>query len=205
MTAIDLDTRLRANLGAPMTAAQQVALDGRLATRLAGPPVTSRAVGRRGSLVAVLVVALLAVSAVVGVSAEVRLTEDPLGLESAGQYAQEISAAEQIVPLPPGAAWPGYLGVLDPNGSYARGGGRSQVEFVGVCLWSESWLNADRAGDPVTRAAATAGLQGIRGWPIYTASDPAQGMQAMIDQLITSAAQGDAAPIQNFVSVNCTP
>lgn len=205
MTGIDVDTRLRTNLGAPMTAAQQIMLDGHLATRLAGPPAPTRAAGRRWSLVAVLVVALLAVSVVVGVSAEMRLTEDPLGLEPAGQYAQEIAAAEQIVPIPSGTAWPSYLGALDASANYARGGGRSQVEFVAVCLWSQSWLNADRAGDPATRAAATAGLQGVRAWSIYAASDPTHGMRGMIDQLITSAAQGSAAPIQRFVSVNCAP
>lgn len=205
MTRIDLGTRLFTGLGAPLTAAQVVALNGRLATRLAGPSAPTRAAGRRWSLVAVLVVAVLSVSAVVAVSAEMRLTEDPLGLESAGQYDQEIVAAEQIVPLPAGAVWPGDLGAQDPSGSYARGGGRSQVEFVAVCVWSESWLNADRAGNPVTRAAATAGLQDVRTWPIYTASDPASGMPALIDRLIDSAAEGNAAPIRNFVSLNCGP
>ena len=205
MSGIDFDTRLLTGLGAPLTAAQGVALDGRLATRLAGPPVTTRRAGRHWSTVVVLVVALLAVSAIVGVSAEMRLTEDPLGLESASQYAQEIAAAERIVPLPSGAAWPSYLGVLDSKGSYARGGGRSQVEFVGVCLWSQSWLAADRANDSVALATAGGGLRDVRTWPIYTASDPANGMQAVIDRLITSAAQGNPAPIQNFVSLNCGP
>lgn len=205
MNGTDLDARLQTSLGAPVTAAQHVMLDKRFATRLTGAPTPSRAAGRRWSVVAILVVAILSVSAVVGVSAEMRLTEDPLGLESAGQYAQEIAAAEQIVPIPAGAAWPAYLGVQDPNGSYARGGGRSQVEFVGVCLWSESWLSADRAGDSVTRVIATAGLKAVRTWPIYITSDPAHGMRALIDQLITSAVQGSAAPIHTFVAINCAP
>lgn len=205
MTSSDLETRLSATFGTPMTPPQRAALDARLTGRLVRQLAPTRSSSRRWSMIAGLVVAVLSLSLVAGVAAEIRLTEDPLGLESASQFAAELAAAEKVVPIPSGAVWPSYTSVVNPSASYSRGGGRSQVEFTAVCLWSSSWLGADRMGDTATRATATAMLGEVRTWGLYTGSDPAYGVRAMIDQLAGAAAQGDPAPLQNFVALNCAP
>jgi hypothetical protein len=204
MTTDDLEARLGATLGAPITAAQRRVLDARVTARLASAKTRTGSSARRRSLVAALVVLVLAASAV-GASAAMRNTESPLGLASADEYAHELDAAKQVVPIPSGAAWPSYLAVSDWSASYSRGGGRSQVEFVAVCLWSDSWLEADRSGDPATRATAAAALRDVRTWEIYTGSAPIHGMRAQFDRLAEAASRGDPAPIQSFVALNCTP
>ncbi len=202
MTSPDVDIHLRAVLGETMTTAQRVTLDARLADRISGPPVQASALRRR-SFVVLLVILMLSTVAAVSVSAAMRPTEDPLGLVSAGEFAQEIAVAEQGVPIPSGAAWPSYLAVTDPSGSYARGGGRTQVEFVAVCLWSDSWLAADRSGDTAARVTAATTLNNVRTWQVYIGSDPINGMRALFDRIADAAARDDPVPIQSFVTINC--
>lgn len=204
MTTDDLEARLGATLGAPITAAQRRVLDARVTARLVSAKTRTGSSARRRSLVAALVVLVLAASAV-GASAAMRNTESPLGLASADEYAHELDAAKQVVPIPSGAAWPSYLAVSDWSASYSRGGSRSQVEFVAVCLWSNSWLEADRSGDPATLATAAAALRDVRTWETYTGSAPIDGMRAQFDRLAEAASRGDPAPIQSFVALNCTP
>ena len=202
MTKPDMAIHLRAVLGDTMTTAQRGSLDARLADRISGPPARASALRRR-SFVVLLVILMLSTVAAVSVSAAMRLTEDPLGLASAGEFAQEIAAAEQIVPIPSAAAWPSYLAVTDSNASYARGGGRTQVEFVAVCLWSDSWLAADRSGDTAARVTAAATLDNVRTWQVYVGSDPIHGMRALLDRIADAAAHDDPGPIQSFVTINC--
>lgn len=202
----DLETRLATGLGASMTDAQQATLDARLAARLAGRNGRAGSSARRRSLVAVSVIAVLAISAVVGVSAAIRLTESPFGLASAEEFAREVEAAKQVVPIPSGATWPGYLAVDDRSGTYAREGGQTWVEFVAVCLWSESWLAAERGGDAATRTTATDALRDVPTWAIYRRADPSDtNLRETLDQIITAARLGDAAHLEEFVTVNCAP
>src|SRR5688572_12602534 len=54
-----------------------------------------------------------------------------------------------------GRAWPSFLAVDPTAGGYSRGGGRSWVESVAMCLWFDEFLDARRA-DAVDREAAAA-------------------------------------------------
>jgi hypothetical protein len=199
MTSPDLDSLLRASLGRPMTDRQRSRLDATLAARVS--PAARRP---RGRAVALLVAALL-ISApiVVAVSAAMRTTESPNGLETGAAFQAEIDAAKAAVPIPAGYAWPDSLKASDPAGLYSTGGGRSQVEFVAVCAWSTAWLAADSAGSTADASAAATVLAGVPDWEVYKGEFSSGSLRDVLDSVVAGVNGGDREPVAAFTAANC--
>jgi hypothetical protein len=203
MSSPDLDGVLRSTLSTPLTPAHMAALDARLRARLA-------ASGRRRTFptrrIALVIAALLLLAPLVyGASAALRSTEDPNGLASASAFQAEIDAAKRVVPLPADATWPPYLRAQDPSGSYSAGGGRTWVEFVAFCSWSRSWLDARSSGATASETRALDVLTTTPTWEFYTGAFATQSQRDGIDRVLAGVRSGDAAPVSQFVALNCGP
>jgi hypothetical protein len=198
MTSPDLDSLLRASLGRPMTDRQRSRLDATLAARVS--PASRRP---RGRAVALLVAAMvISAPIVVAVSAAMRTTESPNGMEAAAAFQAEIDAAKAAVPIPAGYAWPDSLKVSDRDGLYSTGGGRSQVEFVAVCAWSTAWLAANSAESTDATAAATV-LAGVPDWEVYTGEFSSESLRDVLDSVVAGVKRGDREPVSAFTVANC--
>ena len=197
MTSPDLDGVLRVALSTPITSAQRAALDARIRARLdrRGRPALLL---RPRAAALVLASLLLAAPAVFVVSAALRSTESPNGLESAAAFQAEIDTAERVVPLPTGATWPPALGANDANGSYSAGGGRSVVEFSAFCAWSTEWL-ASSGGD----AAAAKVITAAPTWEFYTGVFSSDSLRSVVDGVVAGVKGGDPKPVRSFVGANC--
>lgn len=199
MTSPDLDSLLRASFGRPMTDRQRSRLDATLAARLL--PVARRP---RGRAVALLVAAMLISAPIVlAVSAAMRTTEAPNGLETAAAFQVEIEAAKAVVPIPAGYAWPDSLKASDPDGLYSAGGGRSQVEFVAVCAWSTAWLAADSAGSTADASAAATVLAGVPDWQVFKGEFSSVSLRDVLDSVVAGVQRGDREPVAAFTAANC--
>lgn len=201
MIATDLETTLRASLGAPPTASSLARLDARLRDRLSAPG--RRLTGRRRVIVLATATVLL-IPAAVGVSAGIRYTESPRGLESAAAYQAEIDAAKRVVPLPAGARWPWWVNVQNQSGDYATGGGRSQVEGAAFCLWLGDWIAARQSGDSARQSADRATLLQVPTWEMYTGEFADTSYREVIAGVLVGVRSNDPAPGQAFSSANCT-
>lgn len=195
----DLETLLASALGRPMTARQAARLDASRAARLAA----RRRPARLRPAVLLVAAMLLAASTLVAVSAAMRTTESPKGMESASAYQAEIDAAKAQVPVPSGYAWPASLRAADPDGSYATGGGRSQVEFAAVCAWTTSWLDAGASGSASAERKAAGVLAGVRGWDLYRGAFSSDSLRAVLDGIIAATAAGDRGAVASFAHANC--
>lgn len=138
-----------------------------------------------------LAVLVIAVPLVAVTSAGIRHTEDPFGLNSAAAFQAEIDAAKEVVPLPAGATWPSYVDVQDPDGSYSRLGGRTQVEGVAFCLWVGSWVRAKNAGDTLTADAARTTLLKVPTWEMYTGAFATPEFRDVIDRIVAGVRAND--------------
>jgi hypothetical protein len=163
MTPTDsIEERLVSVLRQPMRATQVAHLDLRMSEAREQPrpaPWPRLRFGRK----TVLVLAVLTVVPL-GAAASGFLgggTESPHGMVDAAGYREEIEAAQAVVPIPPGSAWPP---VTVPPGIYSRDGGRSEVEFVAFCLWSDAWLEAHREGDGAAESQSLRMLKAYRAW-----------------------------------------
>lgn len=199
MTSPDFDSLLRTSLGRPMTDRQRSRLDAALAARL-----TPGARRPRGRAVALLVAAMLISAPIVlAVSAAIRTTEAPNGLETAAAFQAELDAAKAVVPVPAGFAWPDSLKVPDPDGLYSTGGGRSQVEFVAVCAWSTAWLAANSAGSTAEATAAATVLAGVPDWQVYMGEFSSGTLRDVLDSVVAGVKGGDRKPVAAFTAANC--
>lgn len=201
MTSPEFETTLRSVLDTPMTARQRAALDARLEERLADATSHGIRVRRRSILLAAAVL-LLVVPAVFPVSALIRTTEAPLGLESSSAFQAEIDAAEKLVPLPAGATWPPYL-VAQDGANYSAGGGRSWVEMVAFCSWSRSWLDATRTGASEQAQVARTTILSVSTWELYGGQFSTDSSRNAIGRVIAAVRAGDASTVAGFVQLNC--
>lgn len=202
MTSSDIDGDLRAVLSSPMTAGQRRSLDSLLRDRLERPAGRSIRLRPRG-VVLVLAVVLIAAPSFFIVSAGFRTTEDPNGPASAAAFQAEIDAAKAVVPLPPGRFWPAYLVVRDHSASYSAGGGRTWVEFVAFCAWTQDWLSARASGSTASSDADAAVILGASSWEFYQGEFSSDSDRAAIDRVVAGVRSGDTGPVQSFVSLNC--
>ncbi len=198
MTSPDLDGVLRVALSTPITSAQRATLDARIRARLDRPDRPSHHLRPRTAAL-VLASLLVAAPAVFVVSAALRSTESPNGLESAAAFQAEIDAAERDVPLPAGATWPATIGATDETGSYATGGGRSSVEFSAFCAWSTEWLAASGAD----AAAAAKVITAAPMWEFYTGVFSSDSLRSVVDGVVASVKGGNPEPVRSFVGANC--
>lgn len=203
MSSPDLETVLLASLAPPLSPAQVDALDRRLSARLAASRHRPGIPTRRIALV--LAALLLLAPLVYGVAAALRSTESPNGLASAAAFQAEIDAAEGVVPLPAGATWPPYLRAQDPSGSYSAGGGRTWVEFVAFCAWSQAWLEARDSGRAGPEATAQAVLLSTPTWDFYRGTFATQSFRDGIDSVLSGVRTHDPDPVSQFVALNCGP
>ncbi len=200
MTSPDFDTTLRAALAAPMTAIQRASLDARLERRLA-PGSRRRLHVRPRTIAAAFALLLLAAPMIFPVSALLRTTESPLGLESAAAFQGEIDAAKKVVPLPAGATWPPSLVARD--GTYSAGGARSWVEMVAFCAWDRSWLDATTSGPSGRAQAARSVILSTPTWEFYRGQFSTDSSRAAIDRIVAAVRDNDTSIVAGFVQLNC--
>ncbi len=202
MTSADFPTQLRQALSVDLGPEQAARLDTAVRRRVASVPSIWSLPGRRRVLV--LAAALLITAPLVAaVSAGIRSTESPRGMESAAAFQAEINAAKAIVPLPAGATWPPYVDVQDWNGSYSTGGGLSQVQDVALCPWLESWLTGQAKPSSDQTEAARSVLLAIPTWEMYRGEFADQSYRTVLDGLVAGVRAGDTRPAKNFVDANC--
>lgn len=193
------DDRLTDALTAPMTPGQRSALDARVLRP------GRRGSGRRVRVVRrslLLAAALLAIP-LLGASAWIMSTEDPFGLSDAASFQQEIDAAKEAVPLPPGRDWPDHLRA-DPDAYHSTGGGRSWVETNAVCIWLDEWLDARAAGDPAREQDAAATISEIPTWPSWDSPFWTESVTDHLGSLIEAVEAGNAGPIEEEITLNCS-
>jgi hypothetical protein len=203
MTSFELGTQVRDALNVDLTPSQAARLDAALSRRLESHLL--RRTQRPKRLVIVLAAALLIlVPLVAAVSAGIRSTESPRGLESAAAYQAEIDAAKAVVPLPVGATWPPSVDAPDQNGSYPVGSGLSAVQDYAICPWLESWLAARAEPDSAQAVAAHDYILAIPTSEMYQGEFADQSYRNVLDGIIRGVGAGDANPAQGFVEANCS-
>ena len=195
-----IEARLASALRRPMTPDQVARLDQRVASARERQRPTMGPRLRPGRKAVLLLAALIVVplGAVAG-SIIGGGTESPRGLVDAAGHRAEIEAARAVVPIPPGSAWPP---VTVPPGDYSRGGGRSEVEFVAFCLWSDAWLEAHREGDGASERLAVERMEAYRTWK---RSDDFvdESFLDSIDAIVGAAIAGQPGPISHYSALNC--
>jgi hypothetical protein len=205
VTSLDrsFEDRLGDVLTEPMTSAQRSALDARLAPSFAAPrrggPLRRRMI-RRSLLVAAALVIAVPLMAAAGLFS----TEDPFGLTDAAAFQAELDAAKAAVPLPAGRAWPDFLQVTDQAAGYSRGGGRSWVENVALCVWFDEWLVARTAGDQARQQIAGTEIATIPSWPSWNSVFWTQSVRDHYAPIIRQVAAGDPTGVENEMQTNCS-
>jgi hypothetical protein len=120
----------------------------------------------------------------------------------AADVAREIELAQEVTPLPQGAAWKSIE--LDPNASYGELSGLSMIEFQALCAWLIE-ANAAAASNDVERLAdAGSILVTVPTWRSF--SDPVTTVpdfRALIVRVVRSAASDDPRDAQSFTASNC--
>jgi hypothetical protein len=87
---------------------------------------------------------------------------------------------------------------------YDRGGGRSEVEFLAMCIWFDDWLDARAAGDPERERAATDQIQLFRTWPSWDSPFWDQSVRDHFNPIIDAVANGDPGPVEAEMTLNCS-
>jgi hypothetical protein len=196
------EDRITEALRAPLAQEAGTALDLRVRAAIAATP---RLRGRRTWLTRGLVFAgLLAIAVPGAIVGGIFLTESPLGLAGAAEYAAEIEAAKAEVPLPLGRTWPDFLRPEDQDASYSRGGGRPTVEGVATCIWFDEWLDARAAVDASRQATAAATIAGIPSWESWNGPFFDQSYRDHFGPIIAAVGQGDATPVEAEMGMNCS-
>lgn len=205
MTSLDrsFEDRLGDALAEPVTSAQRSALDVRMAPTLAGPRRTGLLGGRivrRGLLLAAALLIALPLMAAAGFFS----TEDPFGLADAAEFQAELDVAKAAVALPAGQSWPDFLKVTDPSASYSRGGARSWVESVAMCIWFDEWLGALTTGDPAREQVARAEIESIPTWPSWNSPFWTQSVRDHYGPIISQVSAGDPSGVEAEMQTNCS-
>ena len=80
---------------------------------------------------------------------------------------QEYADAQRVLPLPPGATWPGYH--VDDNSVTTRGGGGGAAVVQAMTAWECYWTRAIRTGDEAAATRSQAVLQSLLANHVYEA------------------------------------
>lgn len=124
---------------------------------------------------------------------------DAGGMNDAAAAQAEADAALADTPVPPGANV--AVTIADTSASYQVGYGRSAVEGLAMCAWFRYWLEGIASDDPVQVSAAADASKLFSGWEIYVSAD--QSFRDVVNGVVDKANLGDAAPMAQFVEVNC--
>ena len=196
------EDRIESALGAPLAPEARRTLDERIRAAIAaGPPDRGRGLPFRRSLVLALVAVALPT---VLVAAAIISTEDPNGLATPAEFAAELQAAKEVVPLPAGRSWPAFLAVGGEAGAYSRGGGRSWVELVAACEWFDEWLDSRAIGNAARVDTAAAQIAAIPSWPSWNSLFWTQSVRDHFTPVLADVAAGREAPIRTELSTNCS-
>lgn len=197
-----IEKDIEAALRTPMSAEQRAVVDARVRAAIAQALPAAR--GRFQVRRSLLLVAVLVLVPVVGAGAAILSTETPLGIASAAEFAAELEAAKEEVPLPVGRTWPaGPSLAVNPDAGYSRGGGRSTVEAVAFCIWLDEWLDAREAGDADREHAAATTVAAVPTWPSWTSPFWTESYTDHLQGLITAVGDGDEAPVRQEMELNC--
>jgi hypothetical protein len=197
-----LEDRMTQALRQPPASQGRAALD--LRVRAAIDSARPRR-GRRIRVTRGLVLAgLLAIGLPGAIAAGIYLTESPLGLADAVEYAAELDAAMGIVPLPEGRSWPDFLRPTDPHAGYSRGGGLPTVESVAMCIWFDEWLDARAAADPAREATAAKTIAEIPRWESWNSAFFDQSYRDHFGPIIAAVGRDQPAPVRAEMSLNCS-
>jgi hypothetical protein len=202
MTAVE--NRIEALLRAPLTHEQRALLDEPVRAAIAAGVVERRRrLPIRRSLILVVILMIVLPSIFV-VGAAILSTEDPMGLAGAGEFQAELDVAKAAVVLPAGRTWPEFLRVTDWSAGYSRGGGRSWVESVAMCIWFDEWLEAREAGAVGREAIAARTIAGIPQWPSWNSPFWDKSVRDHYLPVIASVNRGDDAPARAEMTTNCS-
>jgi hypothetical protein len=199
-----MEDRVAAALAQPITAEQRAALDARVRAAIDARPASRRRrlrIGRSLVLVALLMVGLPSLFVV---GAAILSTESPAGLADAREFAAELEAAKSVVPIPEGRAWPSFLRPEDPSASYSRGGGRSWVESVAMCLWFDEWLDARAASAVARERVAARTIAEIPSWAAWDGPFFDQSYRDHFGSVIASVGRTDEGPVRAEMRLNCS-
>jgi hypothetical protein len=200
---MSFEHRLTEALAVPLSIDQRSRLDARIQSATAAwrPAAVRRWPLRRSLLVAAaLLVALPAVLVAAGVFS----TEDPYGLADAREFRAELEAAKVAVVLPAGRTWPGFLQVTDESAGYSRGGARSWVENVALCIWLDEWLDARAVGVTARESTAAEAIAAIPTWPSWNSPFWTQSVRDHYKPVLASVAAGDETPVRQEMATNCS-
>ena len=198
---MSIEEHIEDALRTPMTAEGRSWLDARVGAAIASARPKRRWRIRRS----LVLVAVALVVPVVGVGAAIMSTEDPYGLAGPNEFRAELQAAMADVPLPAGRSWPdGPALAVDPDGYYSRGGGRSTVEGIAVCIWLDEWLDARTVGDIGREQVAAATIAGIPRWPSWTSPFWTVDYDRHLEPLIAAVANRDEGPVRVEMGSNCS-
>jgi hypothetical protein len=205
MSNVEFTERLEAALKVPMTAAQQEAVDARVASTVARHQERSRGWFRLTTRTAALLALLVFVALPTAVFAAAEYfggSESPFGLAEPNEYDRELDAAKADTPIPAGFTWPTWLRAKN-DVVYSRGGGRSQVESIAICMWQIDWLEARQSNDAARQEADRLVIAGIPTWSSYGPPFADQSYRDVLDRVISAVEHDDPAPVAANVALNC--
>lgn len=111
----------------------------------------------------------------------------------------EMSQAQSVTPLPPGATWrPIYV---NPDAQHETGSGENMVQFQAMCQWYGYWAAAISSGDTAKMAVADAAVAKFPTWHTYASSDTS--FRQFLDQIAQRARLGDGSGLQQMIKNNC--
>jgi hypothetical protein len=189
-----------------MTAAQQEAVDGRVASAVARRHERARGWFRLTTRTAVLLALLVFVALPTAVFAAAEYfggSESPFGLAEPSEFNREIETAKGVTPIPAGFRWPDYLRAKN-DVVYSRGGGSSWVESIAICMWQVDWLDARAAADTKRQSADQRVIASIPTWSSYGPPFADQSYRDVLDRIIAAVGRDDPAPVAANVALNCT-
>lgn len=194
------EDRVSETLRMPIAEELRAALDLRVRAAINAKPVQRRVLPIRRTL---LFAALLALSLPGLLVGGMYLTESPLGLGTAREYAAEIEAAKLVVPLPDGRTWPRFL---EPNANetYSRGGGQPTVESVAMCIWFDEWLVARAGSDAARERIAEETIASIPTWRSWYSPFFDESYRQHRTSIIAAVGRGDEAPVRSEMNSNCS-
>jgi hypothetical protein len=205
MSNVEFTERLEAALTIPMTAAQQEAVDARVASAVARRQERASGWFRLTTRTAVLLALLVFVALPTAVFAAAEYfggSESPFGLAEPNEYNRELDAAKADTPIPAGFTWPASLRAKN-DVVYSRGGGRIQVEYIAICMWQVDWLDARAAADMNRQSADQRVIASIPTWSSYGPPFADQSYRDVLDRVIAAVGRDDPAPVAANVALNC--
>lgn len=117
----------------------------------------------------------------------------------AGAVEAQAAEARARVPMPPGATFRPL--VLEKDGVYEAGEGRSLIEFQSMCAWYGYWLEALKQADGERIEEARATVTTFATWETYRSMD--QSGRDFLTSIAQRAELGDPSGLTEMIQNNC--